>query len=107
MRGRSDENFENRELIWHFPYYHPEKGYESAPPEIGVADGFVSQTRPASAIRVGRRKLLYFWESGRTELYDLNGDLTEGRPLQQDGAELQTKLLRALENAGARRPTPR
>ena len=77
LRGGSAEPFEHRELIFHFPYYHPEKGFEAAPGAIGVADGFISQTRPVSAIRVGQKKLLYFWEDGRTELYDLDGDLAE------------------------------
>ena len=106
LRGGSEAPFEQRQLIWHFPYYHPEKGYEEAPPAIGVADGVTSQTRPVSAIRVGRRKLLYFWEDGRTELYGLDGDPAEGRALD-GGSELKAKLLGALEAAGARKPVRR
>ena len=80
LRGGATEPFEQRELIFHFPYYHPEKGYDEMPPEIGVADGFISQTKPVSAIRVGQKKLLYFWEDGRTELYDLDGDPSREPP---------------------------
>jgi uncharacterized sulfatase len=107
LRGSSGEGFERRELIFHFPYYHPEKGYEEAPPAIGVADGFISQTRPVSAIRVGRKKLLYFWEDGRTEMYGLDGDMAEGREVEGDRREMERRLMRALEEAGARRPVAR
>jgi uncharacterized sulfatase len=106
LRGGSEEPFEKRELTWHFPYYHPEKGFEEAPKSIGVADGVISQTRPVSAIRVGQRKLIYFWEDGRTELYGLDGDRAESGPLV-GGEDLKERLLRALDEAGARRPMPR
>ena len=106
LRGGPSEPFERRELIFHFPYYHPEKGYDEMPPAIGVADGFVSQTRPVSAIRVGQRKLLYFWEDGGAELYDLDGDLSESRQLNADEHDLKERLLRALDAAGARKPAP-
>ncbi|MCA9016719.1 MAG: sulfatase, partial [Planctomycetaceae bacterium] len=52
-----------RALTWHFPYYHPEKGYKKAKENIGVNDFAVSKTRPVSAIRVGDWKLLTFYES--------------------------------------------
>jgi uncharacterized sulfatase len=103
LRGGPDDAFEERELIWHFPYYHPEKGFEDAPRGIGVADGFISQTRPVSAIRVGRKKLLHFWEDGRTELYELDGDPAEALALE-GGRELDQRLMHALERGGARRP---
>ena len=47
----------NRQLIWHFPYYHPEGGkFSRALPTIGVNDFAVSQTRPHSAIRMNNYK---------------------------------------------------
>ncbi len=106
LRGGAAEAFDRRELIFHFPYYHPEKTFDELPPSIGVGDGVISQTRPVSAIRVGQRKLLYFWEDGRTEGYDLDGDLAEGRPLGGDSRNLERRLLRALERAKARKPKP-
>jgi len=59
---------EARPLVWHFPYYHPEKGFAKAPAAIGVNDFTTSQTRPHSAIRLGRHKLIHSYERrpGRT-----------------------------------------
>ena len=48
----------NRKIVWHFPFYHPETGYARAKPNIGYADFRVSQTRPHSAIRQGKHKLM-------------------------------------------------
>jgi uncharacterized sulfatase len=106
LRGGPEAPFQKRKLIWHFPYYHPEKGFEEAPRTIGVADGVISQTRPVSAIRVGQRKLIYFWEDGRTELYGLDADRAESRALR-GGDDLKNRLLEALDQADARKPTPR
>ncbi|MCB1235942.1 MAG: sulfatase, partial [Verrucomicrobiae bacterium] len=60
-----------RDLLWHFPYYHPETNFDEAPATIGIDDGLTSQTRPQSALRSGDWKLIHFHESERDELYNL------------------------------------
>lgn len=86
----------DRALIWHFPYYHPEKGYAKAPDEIGVDDFVVSRTRPQSAIRVGSHKLLKFYEQDQVELYDLASDISEQRDLSLEQPRLAGELSRIL-----------
>ena len=97
-----------RELVWHFPYYHPERKYLELPEEIGIADGVVSQTRPSSAIRKGRYKLHLFHEDERVELYDLATDVGEQRELSEQmpdvAKDLTRRLRRYLRKAGARWP---
>lgn len=96
-----------RALLWHFPFYHPEKNFAKAPARIGINDFVTSQTRPHSALRLGRHKLLHFAEDGRDEVYDLANDPGE----QQNLAAQQPKLARQLRErlefelqaAGARR----
>lgn len=97
-----------RELIWHFPYYHPERGYKDSPDEIGVDDFQTSRTKPHSAIRMGRHKLLYFYEDNRVELYDLHTDIAEQTDLSHQEPELvddlKRRLHRRLNEMDARRP---
>lgn len=101
----------DRKLIWHFPYYHPEKGYSVAVEKIGVDDFAVSKTRPQSAIRRGPHKLLMFYETDECELYDLRRDLSEQRDLvskqPKTAEELSTALRSQLQSMNARFPTVR
>lgn len=98
-----------RPLTWHFPYYHPEKGYAKSKETIGVNDFEVSQTRPVSAIRMGDWKLLQFYESDQRELYQLSSDpgeqhdLSASQPLNT--AQLATQLKQMLQEMQARFPT--
>jgi len=97
-----------RELVWHFPYYHPEKGYGKAQVGIGVNDFAVSRTTPQSAIRVGRYKLIHFYDDDRDELYDLTKDLSEQHDLSSEQPErtrqLRQRLDAALSRMNARLP---
>lgn len=101
---------EKRSLLWHFPFYHPETGFEEAPARIGEDDGITSQTRPHSAIRDGDWKLIHFHEDGRDELYDLASDPGEWHDLSLTEPELTArlagKLRTALEESRARMPAP-
>lgn len=101
----------DRDLIWHFPYYHPETGFAKAPNAIGVNDFVTSRTRPHSAIRTGQYKLLQFYEENRTELYDLNADISEQNDLSQKqpqlNAQMALKLDQALKTMDARFPEQR
>lgn len=97
LRGKSSATGEPRSLIWHFPYYHPEKGFAKAPDSIGIDDFATSRTRPQSAIRRGRYKLLQFAEDNRVELYDLSSDIGEQKDLSTQQAELTSQLRRELQ----------
>lgn len=85
-----------RSLVWHFPYYHPERGFADASATIGVNDFVISQTRPHSAIRAGRYKLLHFDEDERDELYDLVADQGEANNLAVTRPELTARLRSEL-----------
>ncbi len=97
-----------RPLVWHFPYYHPESGFQEAPEEIGINDGLTSKTRPHSALREGPWKLIHFYESGRDELYHLEEDISESEDRAQSDPEitqgLRKKLNRYLNSVQARLP---
>jgi uncharacterized sulfatase len=101
----------DRELIWHFPYYHPERGYSKAIEQIGIDDFAVSKTHPHSAILRGNDKLLYFYEyeDERSELYRLSEDIGEQNNLRSSNpalaSELEALLKQRLQDASARFPT--
>lgn len=73
-----------RALFWHFPAYLQATGRKQGRRPF--------RTRPAGAIRVGRYKLLEFFEDGRLELYDLGQDMGETHNL----AEQQPDKTREL-----------
>lgn len=101
----------DRSLIWHFPYYHPETTFSKAIKKIGVNDFAVSQTRPQSALRQGKYKIIKFAEDSRVELYDLEKDIAEQHDLSDKlsnvAAELDGLLERRLKEMQARRAVPR
>ncbi|NND96364.1 MAG: sulfatase [Pirellulaceae bacterium] len=100
----------DRELVWHFPYYHPESQFAKAPAKIGVHDGVTSQTRPHSVLRAGAWKLIHFYESGRDELYHLDSDLAEQNDRSESDRDVAVRmratLLDRLDQMGARLPVP-
>jgi arylsulfatase A-like enzyme len=87
----------NRDLYWHFPYYHPEKGFAKALRDIGIDDFAISQTRPHSAIRRGKHKFLYFYEDRHIELYDLKKDPGEQNDLSRTQPQKAELLKEALQ----------
>ncbi len=97
-----------RDLVWHFPYYHPESGFSRAPGRIGIDDGVTSQTRPHSTLRSGPWKLIHFYEDSRDELYHLPSDPSEQVDRARTEPDLTRKLRRQLDSrlnaAGARFP---
>ncbi|PHQ36932.1 sulfatase [Rhodopirellula bahusiensis] len=97
MHGQAKTTSNERSLIWHFPYYHPETGFAKAPDSIGVDDFTTSRTRPQSAIRRGRYKLLQFAEDDRVELYDLDTDIGEQNDLSSEQPDLAAKLRQELQ----------
>jgi len=78
-----------RPLYFHYPHYYP-------------------TTTPVSAIRTGDWKLLYYYEDGRLELYDLKSDIGEKHNLKdsmpEKAAQLKKLLRRCLQEADAQSP---
>jgi arylsulfatase A-like enzyme len=66
-------------LFWHFPHYHG------------------SGNRPSGAVRMGRWKLIEWFEDGVVELYDLWNDPGEARDLSGDEPERARELLERLK----------
>lgn len=99
-----------RPLYWHFPYYHPERGFGKSLMDIGVNDFSVSQTRPHSAILWKDLKLLSFDEDDRVELYDLIRDPGEQSDLSRSRPEIaetwKQSLEKYLSRVDARMPIP-
>ena len=104
-----DKQPAERNMVWHFPYYHPETRYAERIDRIGIDDGETSKTKPHSAILAGNWKLLHFYENDADELYDLSRDPSEAKNLasvRPDHAEtLRNQLLTYLKDANARFPT--
>ena len=88
----SGETTPDRTLVWHYPHYHG------------------STWRPGSAIREGAWKLIYFYEDDRSELYNLDSDLSEENNLcltnQDKCNDLKQKLFARLREMGAKFPQP-
>ncbi|MGL4554415.1 MAG: sulfatase [Gemmataceae bacterium] len=73
-----------REVFWHFPHYNNQGG------------------RPGGAVRVGDRKLIQYYDDGRTELYDLAadpGELDDVAAANVEEAARLTARLKALRAA--------
>ena len=77
-------------IFWHFPHYHG------------------SGNRPSGAVRMGRWKLLEWFEDGAVELYDLETDPGERVDLSGAQSERVQELLSRLrtwrEEVGANMP---
>jgi arylsulfatase A-like enzyme/thiamine biosynthesis lipoprotein ApbE len=87
----------SRDLYWHFPGY------------LGAGkDGW--RTTPAGAVRSERYKLIEFFETGQSELYDLLADPGERNDLSASQPEIHDQLLRSLKSwrqiHHARMPVP-
>ena len=79
-----------RSLFWHYPHYGNQGG------------------EPSSIIRKGDWKLIYYYESEHSELYNLAMDLSESEPLNiqypEKVKELEAELMAWLDEVDARRP---
>ena len=69
-----------RDLFWHYPHYHSQ----------GAA--------PYSAIRSGDWKLIYFYETNSSELYDLKKDIGETLDVSTQFPKIKTDLLKRLND---------
>ena len=68
-------------IYWHFPHYS-NHGNQS----------------PGGAIRVGKYKLLEYFENGTVQLYDLENDLGELRDISKERPEITQELLKMLQD---------
>jgi len=66
-------------VYWHFPHYS-NHGYQS----------------PGGAIRLGKYKLLEYFENGTVQLFDLENDIGEKHDISKENPETMKKLLRML-----------
>jgi arylsulfatase A len=92
LNGAKD--FPRAAMFWHYPHYWN--------------GGKVS---PYSVARVGDRKLIRFYESGRDELYDLSSDPSETHDRAASHPEMREELSARLDTwlkqTGAQMPVPR
>ena len=75
LRGQS---VASRELYWHYPHYHG------------------SNWKPGAAIRDGDWKLIEFYETDQTELYNLADDMEEQHDLAATHPEIRDRLREKL-----------
>ena len=94
-----DGTLERDALFWHFPAYLQATGKGNSP----------WRTTPVGAVRQGPLKLLEYFEDGRLELYDLDGDPGETHNLAaqrpEDTARLHALLGEWRTKLGAPVPT--
>ncbi len=87
-----EAEIDSRPLFWHFPHYHG------------------SGNRPSGAIRMGRYKLIEWFEDGSIELYDLEADASETKNIAAIEPDVANRLLRLLRDwrkeTGAEMPVP-
>lgn len=79
-------------MYWHYPHYGNQGG------------------SPGSAIRMGRYKLIKFYEDDHVELYDLSVDIREAHNIAREKPEVKKRLLQNLnqwlEQTDAKFPQP-
>ena len=84
------DTLSERPLIWHYPHYGNQGG------------------EPSSIIRMGKWKLIHYYEDGRNELYNLEEDIGENNDLSnvypEKAGDLLLELFAYLNSVGARFP---
>lgn len=78
LKDKKDEKLK-RDLYWHYPHYYS------------------GTTTPVSAIRSGNFKLIYYYEDGKTELYNLKNDISESIDISLLEPEICSDLLGKLK----------
>ncbi|MEL0005338.1 MAG: sulfatase, partial [Opitutales bacterium] len=76
LRGKAHDR---GAIYWHFPHYS-NHGYQS----------------PGGAIRLGKYKLLEYYENGSVQLFDLEKDIGEQNDLSKAKPDVKAKLLKML-----------
>ncbi len=87
-----ESKLQHRALFWHFPHYH------------------TSGWTPGAAVRLGKWKLIEFYELGKVELYDLLDDPGERQDLAKTFPRIVEKMRTLLRDwqrdVGAKMPQP-
>jgi arylsulfatase A len=78
LRGKAHDR---GAIYWHFPHYS-NHGYQS----------------PGGAIRLGKYKLLEYYENGSVQLFDLEKDISELNDLSKAEPDVRSKLLKMLHD---------
>ncbi len=90
LKNRTQNN-PNRPYYLHFPHYSPQHGL------------------PGDAIRIGDYKLIVWYETGESELFNLKNDIGEKNDIAlkypAKVAELKQKLMQWKKDVGAKEPT--
>jgi len=86
------ETLERDALYFHFPAYLQANKQQSIVPE--AADGW--RATPFGSIRMGRYKLIEFFEFGQLELYDLQRDGLESQNIVLEEPEITAKLYERM-----------
>jgi len=86
----------DRAIFWHFPLYLQGSSYNRVLPIYGT-DRMYWRATPCSVIRKGDWKLIQFFESGKTELYNIRQDIGEKKDLAADYPEKAAELLKELK----------
>jgi hypothetical protein len=88
------EAYDRGAIYWHFPHYS-NHGYQS----------------PGGAIRLGKYKLLEYYENGTVQLFDLDNDIGERHDLADSQPEIAQKLKKMLhdwrDEVDAKMPYPK
>lgn len=91
--GRAGVKRPREELVFHFPHYQHGKG-----------------TKPQTAILLGDYKLMKFWETGETQLFNLTKDIGETTDLSakmpEKAKELEARMAKYLKDIKAQMATP-
>lgn len=91
LKGRKRLEPNREALYWHYPHYH-------------------RPSEPCGAMLMGRWKLVQHFESGKTELYDLESDLGERHDLSSEMPERTRQMMDKLDAwrraVGAQMPVP-
>jgi len=94
VKALKGEPYERGAVYWHFPHYS-NHGYHS----------------PQGAIRLGKYKLIEYFENGTVQLFDLENDIGEKKDLSKEKPEMTKKLLKMLRNwrkeVDAKMPLPK
>jgi arylsulfatase A-like enzyme len=84
------KEIKERSLYWHFPAYLQSYQRHNEQPDP------LFRARPCGVIRKGKWKLIEYFEDGRTELFNLNNDISESKNLTTDQPEIASSLLSCL-----------
>ena len=83
-----------RPIYWHYPMYL--NGSVAVKPIYGT-DKMVWRATPCSIVRKGDWKLMEFFETGTTELYNIKEDIGEANDLSDQYPERVDELLKSLK----------